>query len=293
MRTSKSNWKPLCRDSFHWVLQECGGYMDGGWQVSHWDWETPRIGMIFQDNGWMNSHLILGWIVRSSNGGKTHFGLCLYMNLRSIPSLTKMNHQMGHICANMKVIKAPCLMHCLLSRRSYFVLCHAKLIIWSGGSHSLLWICLDIFNIFAEMSNDQQTEIQLKLHDSTNPSGLGTTPNVGGSGLNLTAVNHAVITQKFWVLNEQRHAFPPVVWLGHNRVPHTWILNTRSNGYDNRVSDLHLLSGLAQMRVLHSLMNRHNIATMMIYQIPECRQFYTKWLTEHGDYVPSVGDDQQ
>jgi len=100
---------------------------------------------------------------------------------------------------------------------------------------------LDIFYMFAEMGNDEQTEMQLKFQDSPNPSVFVTTPKVGGTGLNLTAANHAVITQKFWVLNEQRQAFAQVVRLGQNRVPHRWLLNTGPNGYDNRASDLHQL----------------------------------------------------
>jgi hypothetical protein len=66
---------------------------------------------------------------------------------------------------------------------------------------------LDIFYMYAEMGNDECTEMQLKFQDSPNPSVFVTTPKVGGTGLNLTAANHAVITQKFWVLNEQRQAF--------------------------------------------------------------------------------------
>jgi len=96
---------------------------------------------------------------------------------------------------------------------------------------------------------------QLEFQDSPNPSVFVTTPKVGGTGLNLTAANHAVITQLFWVLNVQGQAFARVVQLGQNRVPHTWLLNTGPNGYDNRASDLHQLSGVAQMRVLHGLMS--------------------------------------
>ena len=80
---------------------------------------------------------------------------------------------------------------------------------------------LDIFYIYAEMGNDERTEMQLKFHDSPNPSVFVTTPEVGGTGLNLTAANDAVITQKFWVLNEQRQAFAGVVRMGQNKVPHT------------------------------------------------------------------------
>jgi len=151
---------------------------------------------------------------------------------------------------------------------------------------------LDIFYMSAEMGNDERTEMQLKFQDPPNPSVFVTTPKVGGTGLNLTAANHAVITQKFWVLNEQRQAFARDVRLGQNRVPHTWLLNTGPNGYDNIASDLHQLSGVAQMRVLHGLMNRPNITTTMIYGILECRQDPTKRLTEQGDFVPSDGEDE-
>jgi len=129
---------------------------------------------------------------------------------------------------------------------------------------------LDIFYMYLEMGNDERTELQLKFQDSPNPSVFVTTPKVGGTGLNLTAANHVVITQVFWVLNEQRQVFALVVRLGQNRVPHTWLLNTGPNGYDNSTSDLHQLSGLAQMRVLHGLMSRPNITTTMICRILQC-----------------------
>jgi SNF2 family DNA or RNA helicase len=61
--------------------------------------------------------------------------------------------------------------------------------------------------MYVEMGNDECTEMQLKFQDSTNPSVFVTIPKVGGTGLNLTAANHAVITQTFWVLNEQRQTF--------------------------------------------------------------------------------------
>jgi SNF2 family DNA or RNA helicase len=82
----------------------------------------------------------------------------------------------------------------------------------------------------AEMGNEERTEMHLKFHDSPTPSVFVTTPNVGETALNLTAANHAVIAQKFWVLNDQRQAFARVVLLGQNRVPHTWVLNTEPNG---------------------------------------------------------------
>jgi hypothetical protein len=146
--------------------------------------------------------------------------------------------------------------------------------------------------MYAEMGNDEHTEMQLKFQDSPNPSVFVTTPKVGGRGLNLTAANHAVTTQKFRVLNEQLQAFAQVLRLAQNRVPHTWLLNTGPNGHDNRASDLHQLSGVAQMRVLHGLMNQANITTTMIYRILECRQDHTKRLTEQGDFMPSDDEDE-
>jgi hypothetical protein len=56
---------------------------------------------------------------------------------------------------------------------------------------------LNIFYMFAEMGNDERTDMQLKFQDSPNPSVFVTTPKVGGTGLNSTAANHAVITQMF------------------------------------------------------------------------------------------------
>jgi len=70
---------------------------------------------------------------------------------------------------------------------------------------------LDIFRMYADMGNDQCTQMQLQLQDSPNSSVFVTTPNVSGTGLNLTAANHAVITEKFWVLNDQRQVFARVV----------------------------------------------------------------------------------
>jgi hypothetical protein len=142
------------------------------------------------------------------------------------------------------------------------------------------------------MGNLEHTEMQLKFHRSPNPSLFVTTPKVGGANHNLRQANYAVITKKLWVLNEQRQAIEHVVRLGQNRVPLRWLLNTRPNGYDNRPSDLHQLSGVYQIRVLHSLMNRLNITTTMIYQMLQCREDQ-KWLTEHGDFVPTDGDDER
>jgi len=111
--------------------------------------------------------------------------------------------------------------------------------------------------------------MQLKFQDSRNPSLIVTTPKVGGTGLKLWAVNHAVITRKFGVLYEQWQAFTWVVWLGPNWVPHAWLLNTDPGAFDNRMSDLHQHCGVVQMSVLHGLMSQLNITTMIIHRILE------------------------
>ena len=152
---------------------------------------------------------------------------------------------------------------------------------------------LDLFYMYTEMGNDEYTEMQLKFQHLPNPSVFVTTPKVGGTSLNLTAANHVGITQKFWVLNEQRQGFARVVRLGQNRVPFTWLLNMGPGGYDNRPSDLQQLSGVAHMRVLHGLMSRPNITTLMIYHILECQEDHTKQLTEHGAFMPSDGKDER
>jgi SNF2 family DNA or RNA helicase len=68
-----------------------------------------------------------------------------------------------------------------------------------------------IFNMNVEMGNDERTEMLLKFKDSPNLSVFVTTPRVGGTGLNLTAANHVVITHKFWVFNAQQQEFARVV----------------------------------------------------------------------------------
>jgi hypothetical protein len=121
-----------------------------------------------------------------------------------------------------------------------------------------------------ERGNDEPTEMQLKFQESPNPSVVITASNVGGIGHNLTAANRAVTTQKLWEFNAQCQSFAQVVQLGQNGVPYAWLPNTGHTGYDNRPIDLHQLSGVAQLRVLHGLMSQPNIMTSMIYQIMRC-----------------------
>ena len=131
------------------------------------------------------------------------------------------------------------------------------------------------------MGNDECTETQIKFQDSQNPSVFVMTPTVGRKGPYLTAANHAVITQKFCILNEQWQAFAQVLRLRENRVPHSWLLNTGPGGYDTHASDLHQHCAVAQMKVLNGLTSRPNITRMMIHRILESGEDHMKWVTEN------------
>jgi len=163
-----------------------------------------------------------------------------------------------------------------------------------GQVHDLKWWLMtffvddvDICYMYAEMGSNERTEMHLKFQDSRNASVFIPTPKVDVTGLNLPAMNRAVITQKCWVLQEQWQAFAPVVRLGHNRVPHTWLLNTDPGLYDDCASDLHKHSGVAQNRVRHGLMSRPSITTSMINRIVEVCADHKMWQTENGDTLES------
>jgi SNF2 family DNA or RNA helicase len=78
-------------------------------------------------------------------------------------------------------------------------------------AHKVFVDHLDIFYMYAEMGNHGRTAMRLTFQDLPNPCVFETTPKVVGTGLNLTAANQAVVTQKFWVLNEECQAFAQVV----------------------------------------------------------------------------------
>jgi hypothetical protein len=120
---------------------------------------------------------------------------------------------------------------------------------------------VDIFHLYAEMGDDEQTDMQLKFQDLRNLSAFVTIPKVDVTGQCLTAASDVVLTQKFWVLNEQQRAFARVVQLELNGAPYTWLLNTSPGGYDNRLNDLHQLSGVVELSAQHSLWSRPNITT--------------------------------
>ena len=94
-----------------------------------------------------------------------------------------------------------------------------------------------------------------------------TTTKIGGTRYNLVAANHVVILQKPWVLNEQWQAFGWIVQLGQMRKPHTWLVNTGPNGFDDRVTALHMVNGTTQLHILHGLMNHLIIIKEDIYNI--------------------------
>jgi hypothetical protein len=73
----------------------------------------------------------------------------------------------------------------------------------------------------AEIGYNEWKEMRLKFPNTLNLLVFVTPPKVGRIGVNLTAANCAVLTQKFWVLNKPRQAVAQVVQLGHNRVLQT------------------------------------------------------------------------
>jgi hypothetical protein len=152
---------------------------------------------------------------------------------------------------------------------------------------------LDIVYSYAELGNNERTEMQLELEDSRNFSMFVITPKVGGTSLNLKAANHTVITQKFWVIDKQHQELARVVRLGQNRVPQTVVLNMGPSGYDNRAGDLHQLSGVAQMKVLHGLISQPDITTLMVYRILACREQHPNQHLEEGDVVQSDYEDER
>jgi hypothetical protein len=136
------------------------------------------------------------------------------------------------------------------------------------------------------MGYDGWNDLQFTFQYSQNPSVFVTTPQVGGTCLHFAETNDAVVSHKWWVLNEQRKAFALIVWLGQSRIPHIWELNIVPSSYDNRASDLYQLSGVAWRGILHALMRPLNIAMLIIYCVLECREDLTNQLS--GAWRPSA-----
>jgi len=84
LRKTKQSWRTWRRDTLHRVLQEHGGFIDRGYHVFHWCWETLRIAKTILDHGLMNGHSIVGWIWWFSHGQEGQFCQCLSMSLWSI-----------------------------------------------------------------------------------------------------------------------------------------------------------------------------------------------------------------
>jgi hypothetical protein len=116
-------------------------------------------------------------------------------------------------------------------------------------------------------STDRCSKVMSDFQNSPWCSVFITTIRIGGTGLNLVAANHVVILQKPGVLNEQRQDFGWIVRLGQMRKPHTWLVNTGSNGFDDRVTVLNMVNGTTQLRVLHELMNCPMIRNEDVYNV--------------------------
>jgi hypothetical protein len=85
------------------------------------------------------------------------------------------------------------------------------------------------------------------------------------------AANHAVILQKPCVLKKQWQAFARIVPLDQMRKHHTCIVNTGPNGFDDKVTALHMVNGTTQLRVLHGLMNRRMISKEDVFNVLNTR----------------------
>jgi hypothetical protein len=83
------------------------------------------------------------------------------------------------------------------------------------------------------------------------------------------AANQVVILQMPWVPNKQWQASGWIVQLGQMHKPHTRLVNTGTNGFDDRVTVLHMVNGTTQLSVLHGLMNHPMINKEEIYKVPK------------------------
>jgi SNF2 family DNA or RNA helicase len=93
---------------------------------------------------------------------------------------------------------------------------------------------------------------------------------LGGTGINLIAANHVVITQKFWNMNEQKQAIARIHRIGQRRKPTAWILHCRG-GIDDRISELQLANGRFEARLMHSLMDS-NLTYEQLMDVRAARQ---------------------
>jgi len=114
---------------------------------------------------------------------------------------------------------------------------------------------VDNFLMYVQIGNNECTNMQLQFEDSRNPTVFITSSQVGGVGHCLTAGNHTVISQKFWVLNGQLQAIAQLIGFGQITVPDTWLLNMGPGGGDIHGSDHHWPSSVAELWAQPSVSN--------------------------------------
>jgi hypothetical protein len=90
-----------------------------------------------------------------------------------------------------------------------------------------------------------------------------------GAAHNLMAVNHAMILQKPWGVDELWQALRWIVWLGQMCMPYTWLVNTGLNSFDDRVTVLYMVNGSTWRHVLHGLINCPMICKENVYNVPK------------------------
>lgn len=150
-----------------------------------------------------------------------------------------------------------------------------------------------IVYMYAEFGRNQCTAKQINSQDAPNPSKFITTPFAGKTGQYITAANNAVWIHNPWVINKQCQIFAPAVWLGQNTVPSTLLMTTGPSSYNNRVSNISQLLGVAQRKVLHGLTGGPNVPTSIQYCILECGEYHMTQLRKQGNNLLSDVQDKQ
>jgi len=138
---------------------------------------------------------------------------------------------------------------------------------------------VDVIHMYAEMCNDQSTQMPLKFQYSLDPTWCITTPTDNGTSHNPILTKNIVTHMTFWVLNVPCQAFAWVVWLAQNTVPHAWVLNMSPNCQNNCTCNLHKHSEVAQLRVALGKISKPKLPTSMIYSSVRSYTDHMKCLT--------------
>ncbi|KAF8540097.1 hypothetical protein BDD12DRAFT_881129 [Trichophaea hybrida] len=123
----------------------------------------------------------------------------------------------------------------------------------------------------SEDSAARRSKVMRDFQHSTWCSVVITTTKIWGTGLTLVATNHVVIPQHPWVLNKQQSLFGQIVQLGQMHQPHTWLVNTGQNSFNDRLTALHMVNGTTQLSLLPGLINCLMISKQDLYNLLKTR----------------------